>query len=195
MITQIELLRTYDRRLVWIRDVAVVLGAAYLLAMSAQVRLLLPFSPVPVTGQSLVVLLIGALMGRRLALASLGTYLAAGMVGLPFFAGGSLWGPTGGYLLGFVVAVYVLTLLMERNGSCCSQRSTPVRARAVTVVGALVAGNLIIYLIGVPWLAAFVGLRAALPLGLFPFIVGDLAKLVCAVGIVLAWDRFRVRDF
>ena len=78
-----ELLRSYDRRLVWIRDLAVVLAATYVLALSAQVRLPLPFSPVPVTGQTLVVLLMGALMGRRRALASVGAYLAAGIVGLP----------------------------------------------------------------------------------------------------------------
>jgi biotin transport system substrate-specific component len=176
-----ELLRSYDRRVVWIRDLAVVLAAAYVLALSAQVRLLLPFSPVPVTGQTLVVLLIGAFMGRRKALASVGTYLVAGMVGLPFFAGRSLWGPTGGYLLGFGLAAYLIASVMDQNRG------------AAVAIAALFAGNLVIYLAGVPWLAVFVGPQLALPLGFFPFIVGDLAKLTCAAGIVLARDQFRAK--
>jgi biotin transport system substrate-specific component len=183
-----ELLQSYDRRLVWIGDTAVVLGAAYLLALSAQARLVLPFSPVPVTAQTLVVLVIAALMGRRRALASVGAYLAAGMAGLPFFAGGAFWGPTGGYLLGFGVATYLVASLIGRD-----LRRRTARVGAGRVIATLFAGNAMIYLVGLPWLAAFVGLRAALPLGFFPFIAGDLAKLTCSAGIVLAWDQLQTK--
>ncbi len=184
----IELLRSSDRRLLWIRDALLIVGAAYVLALSAQVRLLLPFSPVPVTGQSLVVLLIGALMGRKRALSSVGAYLAGGMAGLPFFSGGTLWGPTGGYLLGFGAAAYLVAAVLDRDWVHHS-----VRMRTAAVIAALLAGNLAIYLVGLPWLAAFVGLRAVLPLGFFPFVIGDLAKLTCAAGIVLGLDQLQAR--
>ena len=191
-----ELLRSYDRRLVWIRDLAVVLAATYVLALSAQVRLPLPFSPVPVTGQTLVVLLMGALMGRRRALASVGAYLAAGIVGLPFFAGRSLWGPTGGYLIGFGAAVYLIASVVAQDWAAVRvvvSDASSTRARAAVVIAALLAGNVMIYLVGVPWLALFVGPRLALPIGFVPFIVGDLVKLTCAAGIVLAWDQLQAK--
>ena len=183
MTTATAWLRVSDRRLAWIRDVVLALSAAYLLALSAQVRVALPFSPVPVTGQTLVVLLIGALLGRRRAALSMGGYLAAGALGLPFFAAGALGGPTGGYLLGFVAAIYVVAALMARGWG----------RRPLTLVAALFAGNGMIYLLGLAWLARFVGPRAVLPLGFYPFVVGDLAKMFCAAGIVLAWRQFSTR--
>ena len=160
----------------WVRDVAVALTAAYVLALSAQVRVPVPFSPVPVTGQTFVVLLIGALLGRRVGLLSVGAYLAAGGVGLPFFAGGTLAGPTGGYLLGFVASITLVSTLIEKGWG----------RRPVTVAFALLLGTMVIYLFGLPWLALFVGPQRVLALGLLPFVVGDLLKMLCATGIVAA---------
>ena len=160
----------------WVRDVALALIAGYVLALSARFRVPVPFSPVPVTGQTFVVLLMGALLGRRIGLLSVGAYLAAGGLGLPFFAGGSLAGPTGGYLLGFVASVALVSTLIEKGWG----------RRPATVALALLLGTLVIYLFGLPWLALFVGPQRVLVLGLLPFVVGDLLKMLCATGIVAA---------
>ncbi len=94
-------------------NTAAVLAWAYVIAISSQVRLTLPFSPVPITAQTLFVLLGGALLGTRRSVLSVATYLIGGAVGLPFFAGGALAGPTGGYLVGFIAASYVVGTLVE----------------------------------------------------------------------------------
>ncbi len=165
---------TLDSGWLALSDVAIVVAAAYLIALSAHLQIRLPFTPVPATLQTLVVLLIGSLLTRRQALASVGLYLVGGLARLPFFAGGSLWGPTGGYLIGFLVAVYVVGGLLEAGW----------RRNPSTASLALLVGNAAIYLFGLPWLALFVGPRSALPLGLWPFVGGDLLKLICAVGLI-----------
>lgn len=161
----------------WLVRLAISVGLAYVLALSAQVRAIVPFSPVPVTGQTFVVLLIGALLPRRLSLKTLGLYLVAGGLGLPFFAGGTLVGPTGGYLLGFVACAYVVNALMAKGWGRLPH----------TALLALLIGNVMIYVVGLPWLALFVDTRNVLALGLFPFIAGDVFKLICASGIVVGW--------
>jgi len=163
----------------WILDGMVSLVAIYLLGLSAHLRVAVPFSPVPITAQTLVVLLTGALLGRRRGAATLLGYMAVGALGLPFFAGAGLTGPTGGYLLGFVAAAYLTGLLVERGWG----------RRPGSALLALLAGNLAIYAVGLPWLALFVGPRAVLALGLLPFVVGDLLKVVCAAGVVYARSR------
>ena len=159
--------------------VGIVFGAALLIALSAQVRVPLPFSPVPVTGQTFVVLLLGALLGARRGASAALTYVTLGVIGLPVFAGGNggplaLLGPTGGYLLGFVAAAYVTGWLIERE---------PHR-RAIPVLLALLLGNLTVYACGLPWLAVFVGGKQVLALGFLPFLVGDLAKIVSATALL-----------
>jgi biotin transporter BioY len=99
-----------------------------------------------------------------------------GTMGLPYFAGSSLIGPTGGYLLGFFACALVVNALMARGWG-----RTPHGALL-----ALLLGNALIYAVGLPWLALFVGTGNVLALGLWPFVVGDLFKLVCASGIVVA---------
>ena len=145
-------------------------------ALSGRVAIPLPFSPVPVTGQTLAVVLVGISLGARRGALSLLLYLAEGAMGLPVFAGGGLgpaWivGPTGGYLWGFVLAAYVVGSLAERGWD----RSIGSRALAILL------GNAAIYLLGLPWLAQFTGVERVLALGLYPFLVGDLAKLVLAM--------------
>jgi biotin transport system substrate-specific component len=151
------------------RNVAAVLAASLLISVSAWVRIPLPFSPVPVTAQTLAILLVGVILGPRHGSWAVLTYLLQGLVGLPVFAGGAsgaavLLGPTGGYLLGFVAAAYVTGWLHQRGYGAL----------------ALIGGNLVIYLLGVSWLALGVGPTAALSLGFLPFIPGDLIKLGCA---------------
>ncbi len=158
-----------------IRDTGLVVGGSLLLALSAQISISLWFTPVPITGQTLGVLLVGAALGSRRGALAIVLYLIEGGFGLPFFAGGgSGWvafsGPTGGYLIGFVVAAYVVGWMAERGWD----------RRFWTAAVAMLAGEFLIYLFGVPWLAYFVGAGDALPLGMFPFIPGDIAKLVVA---------------
>jgi biotin transporter BioY len=104
----------------WLRDVILIVLGALFVAVLAQIEIPLPFTPVPITGQTFGVLLVGAALGSKRGAASLASYLSMGIVGLPFFAGGAhgldiLIGATGGYLIGFVVAAYVIGLLAERG--------------------------------------------------------------------------------
>lgn len=156
------------------KAVLVVLGSL-LTAAAAQLTIPLPFSPVPITGQTFAVLLVGALLGSRAGAAAMLTYLAEGAAGLPVFAGGKgglavLVGPTGGYLFGFVAAAFAVGWLCERGWD----------RRVWTAALAMFIGNVVIYLFGLPWLAKFVGVENVLAMGLLPFIPGDLFKLVLA---------------
>jgi len=156
-------------------ELALILGGSALVALSAQVSIPLPWTPVPITGQTFGVLLVGALLGSFRGVLSLLTYLAEGAAGLPVFAGGSggylkLFGPSGGYLWGFVAAAFVVGFLAERGWD-----RHPLRAAL-----AMLAGNVVIYLFGLPWLARFVPPEQVLAAGLYPFIPGDLLKLLLA---------------
>ncbi len=101
-------------------DAALILLGSLFVAALAQARIYLPFTPVPITGQTFAVLLIGAVLGSRRGAAAIGLYIAEGALGLPFFAGGNagwaaLAGPTGGYLIGFIAAAFLVGLLTERG--------------------------------------------------------------------------------
>ena len=162
--------------------VALLLGTVFL-ALLAQVSIpLLPFTPVPITGQTLGVLLIGALYGPWRGALCLLAYLGEGAAGLPVFAGGAsgwavLAGPTGGYLIGFPVAAAIVGLLVRPlRGVLSGWRALP----------GLLIGTVLIYLIGVPWLAvsAGMGLPTAIAKGMLPFIPGDLLKAVVAAAVL-----------
>lgn len=160
----------------------VLLGTAGI-ALLAQVRIPLPFTPVPITGQTLGVLLIAAVLGARLGTASLGLYLAGGLAGLPFFTGGGsglahLTGPTGGFLVGFLAAAFIVGVLAERGWTRTWQKTA--------VLFAL--GSLVIYIFGAAYLALFTGLRQAITLGVLPFILGDAIKATLAAAVLpAAW--------
>ncbi|MBI4758069.1 MAG: biotin transporter BioY [Chloroflexi bacterium] len=157
------------------RDFMLILVGSLVVALSARISVPLPFSPVPVTGQTFGVLLVGALLGSRRGALSLLAYLGEGALGLPVFAGGTgglvrLAGPTGGYLVGFVAAAFLVGRLCERGWD----------QRLPTAGAAMLLGNAVIYLLGLPWLARFVGPDKVLALGLLPFIPGDLLKITLA---------------
>ncbi len=158
------------------RDIAIVISASWLLAISAQFSFNLPFSPVPVTGQTLAVLLIGSLLGKNQGAAAVGIYLLQGAAGLPVFAGGksgfiTLVGPTGGYLIGFIAAAYIVGILAELRYN-----------KSLIYTGfSMLIGTLVIYIFGLFWLVQFVGESSALQLGLFPFLVGDFVKILSGV--------------
>jgi biotin transport system substrate-specific component len=183
-----DILRPAVRRSAWLYDAALVLAGSWLIALSAQVAIPLPFSPVPVTGQTLAVLLVGALLGSRRGSLAVLAYIAQGLAGLPVFAGGALGmarllGPTGGYLVGFVAAAFLVGLLAERGWD----------RRVLTTAAAMMLGNLVIYATGALWLAPFVGgLKQALATGVLPFIPGDLVKIAAAALLLPAgWKLLR----
>ena len=160
---------------------ALVVFGSLLLALSAQFKI--PLYPVPVTGQTLIVLLIGMTYGPRLGGITMAAYLFEGALGLPVFAGGAagvavLIGPTGGYLFGFLLASVSMGYLAERG-----------MGRSVfSTIAAMVIGNFVIYLCGVLWLINFIGFGQAIAAGVLPFLYGDALKLVVAAGIMpLAW--------
>jgi biotin transport system substrate-specific component len=158
-----------------LREGLLILAGSLVVALLAQVRIPLAFTPVPITGQTLAVLLVGAALGARRGAASLLVYLSQGLAGLPVFTSGGhglahLAGPTGGYLIGFIAAAFVVGALCERG----------LERRWETALLPFLAGEAVIYLFGLPWLALFVGAPSALSLGLLPFLVGDLIKLTLA---------------
>jgi biotin transport system substrate-specific component len=156
-----------------------VLAASAFTALAAQARIDLPFTPVPITGQTFAALLVGALLGSRLGAASMVAYWCQGVVGLPVFAGGmSGWayasGPTGGYLVGFIAAAYAVGFLAERGWD----------RRPWTLALAMLGGQVLIYSGGVAWLAHFTSDKNIFELGLYPFIPGDTTKLLLAASLV-----------
>ena len=179
--------RYFPRTAAWLRDIFLITISALFVAVFAQIRIPLPFTPVPLTGQTFAVLLVGAALGSKRGAASLALYTLMGAIGLPFFAGGAsglayMSGPTLGYLAGFIVAAYVVGRLAERG----LERS--VRTSFVPFL----AGTLVIYLFGAGWLAVLFGLGQALALGVLPFLVGDAIKLVlAALALPAAWKIVR----
>lgn len=168
-------------------DVMLVVVGSLVVAGLAQLSVRLPFTPVPVTGQTLAVLVVGASLGPVRGGIALLLYLAEGAAGLPVFAEGSaglnqllLPSVTGGYLWGFVLAAFVVGSLAQRRWD----------RRLSSAIGAMLLGEIAVFLCGVVWLSAALGLSGsqALELGLYPFVLGELAKLLVAAGILpAAW--------
>ena len=170
-----------------------VVAFAVMTALGAHVRIPLPWTPVPITLQTLFVSLAGATLGPVLGAASQGLYLAAGAAGVPLFAGGLgglaylLGGPTTGYLLGFVPATACTGWLIRR-------REAP---GILWTLLSMAAGTLTVYACGVAWLvwSLNLSLAAALAQGLLPFLLGDAVKLCAAAGLVRGARRRTRRVF
>lgn len=157
------------------REGALILGSSLFIALAAQLRIPLPFSPVPVTGQTFAVLLLAAIYGSKRGPAAVMTYLILGFSGLPVFAGGAfgaavLLGPTAGYLAGFLGAAYIVGALSERGWD----------RRAWSTAASMIIGNLVIYIAGTAWLSKLIGWNSALTVGVLPFLVGDAVKITLA---------------
>lgn len=176
--------------------VASVVFVAALTAAAAQISVPLPFTEVPFTFQPMIVLIGGLALGPRLGLASQVLYLAAGIAGLPVFAASAtlppgalrLLGPTGGYLMSYPIAAFVVGYLAERGFD----------RRYVTSVLAMMVGLVVVYACGVIWLGLFarstaqtapLGIQAALAAGVYPFVIADLVKLVAAAGVLPGFWR------
>ncbi|MDE0395899.1 MAG: biotin transporter BioY [Gammaproteobacteria bacterium] len=171
------------RPLSWTVPAAQIVAGSLVVAALARLAYVLPFTPVPVTGLTLGVLLVGAALGSRRGAAALTLYLAQGAAGLPVFAGGGagvawLLGPTAGYLWSAPLAAWVVGRLAEKRWD-----RTP-----STAFLAMLAGNASIYAVALPWLGLFVGPGEVVEAGLFPFIVGDLVKAALATALLpTAW--------
>jgi len=161
-------------------NIALAFAGSILLAISARLSFPLPFSPVPITGQTLAVLLLGILLGSRIGVLSVIIYLLEGFAGLPVFAAGStgplyLLGPTGGYLIGFIPAVFLVGYLFEKGW----------HKNIYSIVATMVLGTAVIYIFGVSWLAFSAGLQKALIIGFYPYLPGAAVKITLASLIAL----------
>jgi biotin transport system substrate-specific component len=173
----------------FLTDVLLVLAGTGFVALAAQVKISLSFTPVPITGQTFAVVLVGASLGALLGLASLGLYLFVGALGAPIYAEGQggwdvLTGPTGGYIVGFCCAAALVGWMAQQRWD----------RRFNSAVAAMLTGNVVIYLFGLPWLAREIGtgLEGTLEAGLYPFVVGDLLKLYLAAALLpSAWKLVR----
>ena len=159
----------------WTRSVGLVLGFSLLMALSAQI--VFPIGPVPITGQTFVVLLTGALLGSRLGAMTMIVYLVEGVSGLPFFYGGTsgiahLLGPTGGYLIAFPAAAFITGAFAEHGWD----------KRFLTAAASMAIGSAVIMLSGWAWFALITNtsLAVAFQLTVLKFIPGDIIKILLA---------------
>jgi len=152
-------------------DMGLIIFGSLFVAVSSQIAFYLPFTPVPITGQTFAVLLMGAVLGSRRGGLSLALYVLEGVLGLPVFAGGTggmavLFGPTAGYLIGFIPAAILVGYLSEKGFD----------RNRIPMFFALLLGLAVIYLFGVIRLLSFVGNEKVFLFGVAPFLVGDLLK-------------------
>ncbi len=159
-----------------LRDLFLIVAASVAMGLVAQVKLYLPFTPVPFTLQAQMALLLGAILGPRKALTALLLYLSEGAMGLPVFAGGSagiasLIGPTGGYFAGMCIGAVI-------TGALCAKSST---LSFLRLSMSLCVGSIVVLTLGTAWLSLFVGSQS-FQLGFVPFIIGDCIKAFIAAG-------------
>lgn len=156
---------------------------ALAITLATQVRVDLPFTPVPITGQTFAVILWGLLFGARQGALAAAAYLTAGALGAPVFAGfaslTAFWGPTSGYLLGFVPAAALAGWLREQGWT---------RSVVATTLAGLIA-SAPIFVLGTPVLAVFVGWENVMMMGVAPFLIGDVVKSVFAAVIVRSLEH------
>ena len=167
------------------RNALLVAAGVLFTALLAQVSVPVPGSPVPITGQTLAVVLTAASLGPVRGVAVQVFYILAALVGLPFYSEASggfdvVFGATGGYVIGFIPAAFLIGLAARRGADRNLLKSVPL----------FIAGQAVIFAVGVPWLALTVGMTAsqALEAGFYPFILGGIVKAALAAGVLgVAW--------
>ena len=165
--------------------ISAVFAGSLLLALLAHLSIPVPFSPVPITGQTFGILFLGTMLGSRIGTLSVIMYISEGLMGLPVFAGGTmgflyLLGPTGGYLLGFIPAVYLVGYLSEQGWI----------NNFTSAFLTMTIGTSVIFIFGISWLAITAGLGTALSIGLYSYLPGAAVKIILASGIVYSINRF-----
>jgi len=157
-----------------------VLSSLFAALIAAGAFLAIPVGPVPIYLANFFVMLAGLALGPKWGVAAVGTYLLSGVLGLPVFAGGTgglgrFWGPTGGYLLGYIPAVYLAGIISNRAKPSLLQ----------DFISMLIA-TVVIYAIGVPWLKTMMGMRwqKSVAVGMFPFLIGDGIKIAAALSVI-----------
>jgi biotin transport system substrate-specific component len=183
-VTIADLLRPIHVKWARLYEIVLVVIGSLLIGVCARIAVWLPFSPVPITGQTFAVLMAGALFGARRGCLTVIVYVIEGTIGLPVFAAGQggltvLLGPRGGYLVGFIAAAYITGLLAERGWN----------RRVGWTILAMIFGSVTMYAYALPWLCCFMGVnKTVLIAGLYPFVIGDLLKIILAALILpLAW--------
>src|SRR5690242_16662498 len=168
-----------------VRDVALVVAGALFIYLTARVSIPIPGTPIPMTGQTFGVLLVGGSLGLRRGFAAVSLYVLLGVVGLPFFADGEggisvILGASGGFLIGFIAAGAIVGRLAELGWD----------RKFIGALGAMLVGEAILYAIGLPWLKAVTGLtwQETIDKGLVPFLIGDAFKAIVAAALFpAAW--------
>ncbi len=179
----VDVLRPQTKPIAFVYNLFWVLAGSGLLALSAQFTIYLGFTPVPINLQTLAVFLIGATLGSKRGSLAVLAYLAEGAMGLPVFSNGGgslayLLGPTGGYLIAFVPAAYLVGVLLEKGA--CKQYTRTLLATTLA--------SMLILAIGTFWLSFYVGRESAIALGVAPFILGEIGKIgATSIFIPTAW--------
>lgn len=173
-----------SKNLVLLKNIVLVLSFSLLTAVSAKIKI--EIGPVPITMQTFAVLFSGALLGSKRGVLSQLAYLFGGVAGIPWFARGGgliyIFSPTFGYIIGFILAAYLIGYLAEKGWD----RSLK------TALSAMLVGNIILYLPGLLWLARFVGFGKVLTVGFYPFVIGDLLKILLAGAILpISWKLIK----
>lgn len=170
-----------NKYLLLAKNFVLVIGFALLTGISANLKV--EIGTVPITMQTLTVLLAPALLGKKKAVLSQAAYLLGGLLGIPWFSRGGglpyILSPTFGYIIGFIGAVFIAGLLLEKG----------LDKNWAFIIITMLIGNLVIYLAGVFWLSVFVGTSKALAVGLYPFILGDLLKVFLASLIIVVHKK------
>jgi biotin transport system substrate-specific component len=168
-------------------DFLIIICGSLLVGISAKIRVYLPFTPVPVTGQTFVVLMLGALFGSYRGALTMLAYLLEGVLGLPVFTSvtgaAALFGPTGGYLVGFIVAAYIVGRLAEMGWD----------RRVLTTVAALLIGDAVLLAFGFVWLTLLLAdVKTAFIAGVVVFLPGDILKITLAAAILpVSWKLMK----
>jgi biotin transport system substrate-specific component len=168
-------------------DFLIIICGSLLVGISAKIRVYLPFSPVPVTGQTFVVLMLGALFGSYRGALTMLAYLLEGVLGLPVFTSvtgaAALFGPTGGYLVGFIVAAYIVGRLAEMGWD----------RRVLTTVAAMLIGDAVLLAFGFVWLTLLLAdVKTAFIAGVVVFLPGDILKITLAAAILpVSWKLMK----
>ena len=172
------------------REALLIVGGSAVLALSAQAAVWLPIlSPVPMTAQTLACLLLAALLGARRGTACVAAYLVEGACGLPVFAAGGagvlhLLGPTGGYLVGFLAAAWLVGSLADRN----------LDRRFGAALASMAAGTVVIFACGLSWLWVYVGPELVVAAGLTPFLPGAMVKIILGAVLLPMCRRVLARE-